>query len=190
MEKGRSTEIITPKFRAAFVQLWEPKAVMEGQDPKYSVVMLFPKSTNLSELKRITTEAIRDKWGDNKPRGLKTPFKDGDAVDENGDLLYAYEGYAGMIVCSTTSKYPVGIVNSRRQLITDRSTVYSGCWGRARIRAIAYDLPQSKGVSFALINFQKLEDDEPFGGGINAEDDFDDEISERGDQSVDNNFDF
>lgn len=173
-KKFEGKKVMTPRFRAAFARVFEPEAFAEGQQELYSVTMLFPKGeSDISDMKKIAIEAKKDKWGNKPPKKLKTPFKDGDA-EEYSD----YDGYENMIVVRCTSKWKPGIVDRKLQNITDESEFYSGCWARATVQAFAYD-NIGKGVSFALQNLQKLDDDDPFGGKAKAEDDFDDEMSEK-----------
>ncbi len=179
-KKFEGKKVITPRFRAAFARVFKPEAFAEGQDAVYSITMLFPKGeADISELKKVAIAAKKDKWGDKAPKKLKTPFKDGDA-EEYSD----YDGFEGCIVVRATSKWAPGIVNRKLQNITDESEFYSGCWARATVQAFAYD-KIGKGVSFALQNLQKLDDDDPFAGKAKAEDDFDDEMSEKSDEAKD-----
>jgi hypothetical protein len=177
----------TPKGQVSFPHLFE-KEKFEDNEPKFSVTLCFPKDTDLSKLKQMAKKAVEETWPVKKPRGLKSPFKDGDAVDENGDLKYPYDGYEGCIVLKCSSKYDVGVVDKNKMPITDPDEVYGGCYGRAFVQAAAYDLKSSKGVTFYLVHFQKLEDcpeDERFGNGkrTSAQDAFDDELSEDSDAS-------
>lgn len=176
-KKFEGQKVMTPRFRAAFARVFKPEAFGESQDPVYSITMLFPKNdTDLTELKRVAIQAKVAKWGDKAPKNLKSPFKDGNEM--------GYDGFEDMIAVRATSKWRPGIVNRKLQNITDETDFYSGCWARATIQAFAYDRI-GKGVSFALLNLQKLDDDEPFVGGAKAEDDFDDEMSERSDEATD-----
>lgn len=180
-------KVITPKFRASFVKVWKPEAFEEGQDAKYSITMMFPEGTDLSGLKSAAKAAKDDKWGNKPPKKLVTPFKDGNEMDR--------EECEDMIVVRASSKHQPGIVGlDPRVPITDETVFYSGCWARASLQAFAYDYKgMKKGVSFALNNVQKLRDDEAFsGGGSKAEDDFDDDTSERSEPNEfeDDDFDF
>lgn len=179
-KKFEGKKVMTPRFRVAFERVFKPEAFEEGKPEMYSLTMLFPKGeSDISDLKRVAKEAKKAKWGDKAPKKLKTPFKDGDA-EEYED----YDGFEGMIVIRATSKWKPGVVNKKLQNITDESEFYSGCWARATLQAFAYD-QIGKGVSFAVMNLQKLEDDEAFVGGASAEDDFDDEVSESSDEAED-----
>jgi hypothetical protein len=178
-KKFEGKKVMTPKFRCAFVKVFKPEAFEEGKDAVYSITMLFPKGTDLSELKKVAKEAKAAKWGNKPPKKIRSPFRDGDSED-----FEDYDGFEGMIVVKSTSKWKPGIVNMQLQNITDESEFYSGCWARATVVAFAYD-QKSKGVSFALQNLQKLEDDDKFGGGASAQDDFDDEMSEKSEEASD-----
>ncbi len=37
-------KIMTPKFRVAFATVWEPRAFDEGQEARYSLMMLFDET--------------------------------------------------------------------------------------------------------------------------------------------------
>lgn len=177
-KKFEGKKVMTPRFRCAFARVFKPEAFEEGKEPVYSITMLFPKGeTDISDLKRVAIEAKKAKWGDKSPKKLRTPFRDGDSEDFE-DL----DGFEGNIVVRATSKWKPGIVDRKLQNITDESEFYSGCWARATVQAFTYDMA-SKGVSFALQNLQKLDDDDPFSGKAKAEDDFDDEESERSDEA-------
>ncbi len=77
-----------------------------------------------------------------------------------------------MTFVSAKSKSKPGIVDSDRETIIDQSEFYSGCFARATVSAYAYDYMGNKGVSFNLLNVQKLDDGEPFSARSRPEDDF------------------
>ena len=41
---ANSTRVVTGKVRFSFCNLFEPRAIQEDQAPKYSVMLLIPKS--------------------------------------------------------------------------------------------------------------------------------------------------
>ena len=51
--------ILTPKFRARWVNLSEP-----DDKGKFSITMLFDKDADLKALKTMVIACIKDKWGD------------------------------------------------------------------------------------------------------------------------------
>lgn len=160
---------VTPQFRVSFPHVFEANS-FQGQEAKYKLTMLFPKTTDLKELKRAALNAAVEKWGPKEkwPKSLKMPFRDGDEKEE-------LQGYADCIFVSATSKQRPGVVDQKRAPITkEDNTFYAGCYARASLIAFAYDTAGNKGVAFSLQNIQKLRDGEQFSGRKKAEDEFDD----------------
>ncbi len=161
---------ITPEFRVSFPQIIQPKAF--GKQPaKYSIVMLFPKGTDLVKLKKAAFNAAVEKWGKDKaawPKNLKMPFRDG---NEKSDLM----GYEDTIFVSASSKDQPGLIDQRKNDILSEKDFYAGCYARAQILAFAYDKPEfgTRGVSFGLQHVQKTKDGEKFSGRKAATDVFD-----------------
>lgn len=160
---------MTPVFRVAFQSVFKAKAFSEDQDPKFEITMLFPKGSDLKELKRVAKLAISEKWGDNPPKNLRSPFKDGDEKD--------YDGFAGHISVKAVSDRRPGLVDRDGTKIISEEDFYSGCYAIATVVAFPYGgkgSPWSPGVSFGLRNIMKIRDGEPFEGGATAEEDFED----------------
>lgn len=186
-EEKKYQKILTPHFRASFANVFKPRAPFEGQEPVYSVQMLFPKNTDLAVLKKAVREVIVKKWGADKekwPKNLRLPFKDGNEKN--------LEDYKDMTVIEARSKQKPGLVNQRMEEIIEPSEFYSGCWARATLTCFAYDKAGNKGVSFGLQNLQKVKDDVAFSGKRNAKDDFDEieEFNEGSSDSGDDDLDF
>ena len=168
--------IITPEFRVSFCQsLIKPEVVTpkDGGDAfkKYSMVMLFEKSADITALRELAMEAIKLAWPNEKdrPRKFRPTFKDGDNGDHTNDGLPAgekWEGYKGHIYVNTLSYSAPGVVHVRNTKvpITDEAEVYAGSWGRAQISAQAYQGEAGAGVRFYLQNYLKVRDDEAFAG--------------------------
>lgn len=167
MAERKKVKIKTPAFRASFMNVFKPRAAFEGKEPQYSVTMLFPKTTDLTDFKRGVRDVIVSTWGEDKtkwPKNLRTPFKDGDEKN--------LQGYKGMTVVEARSKQKPGLVDQSLQEITSPDEVYSGCWMRATVTLYSYDVQGNKGVAVGLQNLQKVKDDEAFSGKANAKDDF------------------
>lgn len=166
--KKKKLQVLTPEFRSAFPAVFKPRAAVEGQELKYSIVMLFPKTTNIDVLKTAVLEAIQGKWGTDKtqwPKNLQLPFGDG---DEKG-----YEGYAGHTSVKADNKERPGVVDRDKQAIIAPDEFYGGCYARATVRPFAYDVAGHKGVKFFLVNIQKIRDGEAFSGRTTPDADFD-----------------
>lgn len=164
----KSKQITTPEFRVSFPAVFQARSAAEGQEAKFSITMLFPKTVNIDVLKQAVLEAIIEKWGADKakwPKGLRLPFRDGSEKD--------YEGYENVTFCTASSKMRPGLVDQNVQPIISPEEFYGGCYARATIAAFAYDKAGNKGVSWGLRNIQKVRDGEPFSGRSKPENDFD-----------------
>lgn len=170
-----STKVVTGKCRLSYVHLLTPSSSFEGQDPKYSVVLMVPKSDKAT-IKKLrdaealaTQEGIATKWNGKKPKEVKSIIKDG---DEDADLEQNPE-YAGHLYMSVSSKNKPSVVDRDRSIILDPTEVYSGMYARAALNAFAYSVNGNKGISFGLNHVQKLGDGDPLGGITKVEDVFD-----------------
>lgn len=168
---------LTPEFRIAFPHVFEAHSGFENQEPKFSIVMLFDKKTNLDKSMKDGYQSIRkavynaavDKFGPKEkwPKNLRFPFRDG---NEKPDL----QGYEGTIFCSASSKQRPQVVDKDLSALTkEDGLLYAGAYARAEVVAFAYDTMGNKGVSLGLNNIQKLRDGEAFSGRKNAADVFD-----------------
>jgi hypothetical protein len=99
---------LTPEFRVSFPAVFQPKA-FQGQDPKYSVTMLFDKATDLAPLKKIVRAAASETWGPDPkkwPKFKHPVFRDGDA--DKPDVA----GYENTIFAVAKSKIQPGLGGS------------------------------------------------------------------------------
>lgn len=170
-----TTKVVTGKVRLSYVHLFEPYASNPDDDPKYSCVILIPKSdkATLKKIKNAIDAAAEagknSKFNGTVPKNLKTTLHDG---DEEGDLERNPE-YEGHMYMSVSSKTKPGIVDKDVDPILDSTEVYSGCYARVSINAFAYNTQGNRGVSFGLNHVQKIADGDYLGGRSRAEDDFD-----------------
>lgn len=173
------TKVITgPRTRWSYVNAWEPKSI-NGGTPKYSVSLIIPKDdkVTLDKLNAAIQAAYEE--GESKLKGngksvpplaaIKTPLRDGD-IERPDDPAYANSYFI-----NANSATAPGIVDANRQVIIDRSEVYSGVRGRASISLYAFNSNGNKGIACGLNNLQKISDDTPLGGKTSAESDFDTE---------------
>lgn len=166
------TKVITGKVRLSYAHLFKPVAISEGQEPKYSVCLLIPKSDKVT-LKKIKSavEAAKQTgaslWGGKIPAGLKIPLRDGD--EERPDQ----PEYAGHYFINANSKLKPGIVDKDLNEILDSTEVYSGCYARASVNFFPYNQAGNRGIGCGLNNVQKIADGDYLGGRSRAEDDFD-----------------
>lgn len=165
--------VVTPKFRVSYASVFKPrKNELNGND-EYSVVALFPKGADLSGLKAAANEAVSKKFGPDKtkwPTNLRNPFRDQAERAKNGILPTGYE--AGAYYLNLKSSQRPGVVDSNVQPILDEAEFYSGCYAKASISAYAYSNKGNNGVSFSLVNLQKVGDGDTLGGRTRPEEDF------------------
>lgn len=168
-----TTKVVTGKVRFTFVNVFEPKAMNEGDQPKYSVCILIPK-TDTTTIEKINKaiecakQAGKAKLADKNgkiPANVKSPLRDGDVEREDDP------SFEGCYFINAKSSYKPGVVDRNLQDILDRDEVYSGCYGRASLNFYAYNV-QSKGIAAGLNNLQKLEDGEHLAGAASAASDF------------------
>jgi len=168
---NQTAKVITGKVRFSYAHLFKPVAISEGQEPKFSVCLLIPK-TDKETLKKIKAaiEAAKTQgismWGGKAPANLKTPLRDGD--EERPDQ----PEYEGMFFINANAKTRPGIVDKDLNEILDSSEVYSGCYGRASINFYPFNQAGNRGIGCGLNNVQKIADGDYLGGRSKAEDDF------------------
>lgn len=169
-------KVITgPETRWSYANVWEAKSI-NGGAPKFSVSLIIPKSDTktVAKIKAAIEAAYHE--GESKLKGngrsvpalsvIKTPLRDGD-TERPDDPAYANSYFV-----NANSATAPGIVDADRQVILDRSEVYSGVYGRASINFYAFNSNGNKGIACGLNNLQKIRDGEPLGGKSRAEDDF------------------
>lgn len=169
-----ANKVVTGKVRFSYVYVFKTRSFTEGQEAKYSICLLIPKSDKetIRKIKAAQEAAIEEgistKWGGKKPANLRLPLRDGDA--ERADEAPEYEG---MYFINANSKQKPGIIDRDNNEILDPDELYSGCWGRASINFYPYNFNGNKGVGCGLNNLQKLKDGERLGGArASAESDF------------------
>lgn len=169
-------KVITgPQTRWSFCNVWEAKSI-NGGTPKYSVSLIIPKSDTVTVDKINTAIQAAYTEGESKLKGngksisplssIKIPLRDGD-MERPYD-----EAYKNSYFINANSAAAPGIVDADRNVILERSEVYSGVYGRASINFYAFNSNGNKGIACGLNNLQKIRDGEPLGGKSRAEDDF------------------
>jgi hypothetical protein len=171
----RSAEMKTPLARLSFPNLLKPQVDKDeagNTSEKYNCVLLFPKSTDISALKKAVAEVATQKWGDKAQQWIKDglikhPFLDGDGSQgihkKSGER---HEGYAGctFIRCSTTIKPKV--VDRKVQPVVSDEEIYPGCYVYAVVSCYVWENDKNgRGVSFGISMVQVAKDGERLGGG-------------------------
>jgi hypothetical protein len=138
---------------------------------KFTVRLLVPKSDQgMKELIERVMEMAKKVFPAKQFKDVtaipRTPIRDGDESPE-------IKGFAGHYIISARSKNRPGIVGpDRKPLATPEECIYPGAWARISVGVGAFDVDGSKGVNLILGNVQWIRHDEPFTGGVAAEDEF------------------
>lgn len=180
-----STKVVTGRVRLSYVHVAEPFS-FEDEDPKYSVMLLIPKSDKktMAAIRKAEKAAAEigksTKFGGSIPKDLLSIVKDGD--DE--DIAADYPERAGHWYMTVRSNSKPELVDADVNPILEPNAVYSGCYARVSMSAFPYKFGGNKGTSFGLNNIQKIADGEPLGGITRAEDDFGEYEDESDDDLV------
>lgn len=160
---SKESTVTTGKVRFSYAHVFEPYSAQVGQEPKYSLSVIIPKTDKktiaaINAAIEVAKEEGKSKWGGKIPKMLKTPLRDGDEEREDDP------NYAGCYFFNCSSKRAPGVVNKAAQRIIDADEVYSGCYGRVQVSFYAFSASGNNGIAAGLQNVQKLEDGDPLGG--------------------------
>lgn len=166
------TMVTTGEVRLSYVNLFQPRANQPGQEPKYSVTILLPKSDTdtfhriQAAIQAAYEKGVVEKWNGARPP-LKTVIHDGDGVRPSGDPFGPE--CKGHWVFTASSKQRPEVVDAQLNPIIDQSRVYSGVYGRVNINFFPYNNSGNRGIGAGLGPVQILRDGEPLGGRVTAE---------------------
>lgn len=157
-EPVRRTKVITGQVLLTEAHLIEPWAP-PGQAPKFSAVILVPKSDILTiralRSAQQTTLAISrfTKFGGTIPPDWTDTLRDGDFErDREGNPRHP-----GQYFMAVRSSTPPGIVDRQNEPIFDAEPFHNGCAARVSLNCFAFSVGENAGVSFALNHVQILQ---------------------------------
>lgn len=164
--------VTTGEVRMSYAHLFKPYAAMQGQEEKYSVTVLVPK-TDVDTMNRINAaieaakqRGISEKWNGQCPPMVPTPVYDGDGVRPSDGMAFGPECKGHWVFTSSAkADYPPEIVDKMGNPIINQSEVYSGMYGRVNVTFYPYSFGGKKGIGCGLGPVQKTRDGEPLGGG-------------------------
>lgn len=166
------TTIVTDRARLSFTHLFEPYANNPGQEAKYSVTVLVPKS-DIATKQRIDAaitaakqQGVTKCWGGAMPPVVAIAVHDGDGVRPNGEPFG--EECKGHWVFTASSKQAPQVVDIGLNPVINQTDVYSGCYARVCVNFFPYNSNGKRGIGIGLQAVQKLEDGEPLGGRVSA----------------------
>lgn len=164
--------VTTGEVRMSYAHLFKPYAAMPGQEEKYSVTVLVPK-TDTDTMGRINAaieaakqRGISEKWSGQCPPILPTPVYDGDGVRPSDGMAFGPECKGHWVfTASAKADYPPEIVDRNGNPVINQSEVYSGMYGRVNVTFYPYVFGGKKGIGCGLGPVQKLRDGEALSGG-------------------------
>jgi hypothetical protein len=174
----KENQVVTGEIRLSYANVFEAKAMNEGETPKYGTMVLVPKKDKatvnlLTELqdKVINSATAKSKYGGKVPAKtlLKLPLRDGDEeYPDNPD-------FKGMLFFNASNSRRPRVIDVDKNDILDKDEVYSGCYGRVIVTFYPF-AGKAKGVAASLDAFMKTKDGENLGGGGADLDVFDEEL--------------
>ena len=156
--------------RLSYTHLFKPYSNMPGQDPKFSLVALLPK-TNVKAKAQLDAAieaakqiGLQKNWNGQAPALVATTVHDGDAYKNNGEL-YGEECKGHWVInCNANPDHPPKVVDGQLQPILVESDVYSGMYGWVNISFYPYNFNGKKGIGCGLNSVMKSRDGQPLGG--------------------------
>src|SRR5690606_14173746 len=123
-------KVVTGKVRFSYVNVFEPRAAVEGQEAKYSVCIMIPKSDKktLAAIEKAIEEAKqegREKRGGKIPAKLNLPLRDGDEARPD------QPEFRGHYFLNASSRSKPGLVDKHLSPIIYQQELYCGRYGLA-----------------------------------------------------------
>lgn len=172
-----STKFVTGVIRGSYVNIFSPRAQKEGDDPKFSMTLLIPKTdtVTLGKIKAAQAAAIALKWPNKVPPKVDSTLHDGDGTRPSTGEEFGAE-CKGNFVITASSKFKPQVVDLNRNEIIDPTLALSGDYYKVSLNFFAYDRAGKRGVSAGLGNVLFHSKGDPLGGTSRAEDDFADDF--------------
>ena len=159
----------------SYVNLFEARKMNDSGDASYSVCLLIDKdSPEVPKIKAAIEEAVKEmvarypKLKGTLPKMWNNPLRDGDAEKDG-------EEYKGRYFINCKRKESQGaplVIDGRKQIITEKAEVYSGCIGNVAVSFYPYEFTGKYGVGVGLNAVQKAAEGPRLDGGTSI-DEFD-----------------
>lgn len=175
MYQNDAMKVLTGECRLSYVNVVTPRVAQQGDEPKYSVTLLIPKSDVATKadidtsMQAAAQDAVAKVWNGVRPPQLRIPIYDGDGVRPSGEAFG--EECKGCWVITASTKMKPGVVDTAGVDLLP-SDIYSGMYGRVTIRFFGYSNSGNKGVGCGLGNIMKTREGEPLAGNASAASDF------------------
>ena len=166
-----ASNVTTGEVRLSYVHLFKPYAAQPGQEEKFSVTCLLPK-TDVATKQRIDMaieaakqRGLKDRWNGVMPPNVPNPVWDGDGVRADGTPFGPECKGCWVFTASSKADRPIEVVDMQLNPIIDQSQVYSGMYAQVNFTAFPYFSAGKKGIGFGLGPVRKTRDGEVLGGG-------------------------
>ena len=175
MYQNDPVKVLTGEVRLSYVTVITPRASQPGEEAKYSVRIMIPKTdiatkTDIDASIHVAVQAAVSKvWDGVRPLKMNVPIYDGDGEKPNGGP-YEDECRRHWVINASTKMKPGVIDTAGNDLMP--SDIYSGMYGRVTIRFFGYSNRGNKGIGCGLGNIMKTRDGEPLAGNASASSDF------------------
>lgn len=168
----QANELVTGECRLSFCNLLEPKAINNVGPLNYSVKILIPKSDQATLAALGKARDVARQNGVTEGKKPFAPFsaaklatmnislKDGDVDFPDNPECAAH----WVINAKTPQDKPPGVLDAKRERITNPTDIYSGMYGRVHIQLYPYDKAGNQGIGISLQNVMKTKDGDPLGG--------------------------
>lgn len=163
--------------RAAFVSVFEPKAVNGEGTPRYSITGIFERGSEQEKTLREAIKAVaKEKWKSKADEVLSGLEKKDRICLHDGDDKANYDGFPGnLFVSASSTTRPKVVDRDKTKLSPEDGRPYSGCYVTLILDIWAMDNQFGRRVNASLLGVQFYDDGIAFGGGAPAsDDDFDD----------------
>ncbi|MCI8506857.1 MAG: DUF2815 family protein [Lachnospiraceae bacterium] len=169
---GEATNVTTGEVRLSYVHLFKPYAAVPGQEEKYSVTVLVPKTDAATKaridaaIEAAKQKGIIGKWNGLCPPIVPVPVYDGDGVRPSDGLPFGPECKGHWVfTASARIDYPPEVVDAQGSPIINQSEIYSGIYAYVNVEFFPYLFGGAKkGVGCGLGPVMKRRDGEPLGG--------------------------
>lgn len=161
--------------RLSYVRVFEPSQINGKGDAIYSVCLLIPKdSPEVPAIKAAIAAEYENlkvrypKLAGKDPKTWDNPLRDGDEEKDG-------EEYKGCYFLNTKRKESQGapiVIDGKKQYITDKNELYSGCYGNVAVSFYPYEFTGKYGVGVGLDGIQRTAFGTRLDGGTSI-DDFD-----------------
>lgn len=171
MEKNPCTITIGPG-RFSYLHAFEPTAIEEGGQKKYSVSFIIPKKEKAlikqieSAIEKAKEQGKEKHWKGTIPKKLKLPLRDGDEERDED------EAYAGSVFFNAHSSTKPGLVDKNRQPIVDPEELGSGDYGYVNVTFYPFSAGGSVGVAVGFNHLMKTKDGERLSGRVSVDEAF------------------